>query len=496
MEANTFAGQVVLTTHEKKIFDILKRARELTLKDRPNTDLVLRVSGGWVRDKLLGKESHDIDIALDTLSGAEFAVAVQKAYSELHPGSNARGFGVIKSNPDKAKHLETATMNVEDCWLDFVNLRGDDYGAASGAPPKFGTPREDALRRDLTINALFYNINESKVEDFVGTSIQDLKDGIIRTPLDPQQTFIDDPLRILRVFRFATKFNYTISPAILEAIKSPEILNYLRLKVSRERFGKEIEPCLEHQNGSRYLDTLHDCGLMPVVFDPTQEKFVEPISAADLEARFLQNKQIWNRITEQVQTNQHLLLQTHLENAAVTRGYLMLACALQGFHKVKQTKSTTACEYFIKNMLKLKNKTSDDVRDILNAASDMISHIAILEQKEREGKYNEWTAAEHLAIWIKQYGNLYPLAILVLLSQPTPIDKLGSMLQVLQQRNLQLFHEVKLLLNGNDAMKEFGIQGKEIKPFLEQAMLWQVRYRTGTREELVAWLKQQIKVPA
>lgn len=489
MEANVYSGQVVLTPHENKIFEILKRARDLCLKEKAGSDLVMRVSGGWVRDKLLGKESNDIDIALDTMSGADFAIAVQKAYAELHPGSTTRGFGVIKSNPDKAKHLETATMNLEDCWLDFVNLRGEDFGTGNETVPKFGTPLEDALRRDLTINALFYNINEAKVEDFVGTSLQDLKDGVIRTPLDPRQTFSDDPLRILRVFRFATKFNYAIDPKIIEAIKFVEILNYLRLKVSRERFGKEIEPCMEHQNSVHYLNTLHDNGLLPVIFDPTQDKFVEPISVADLEQRFAFNRQVWNRVVATVGAHHGLLLQVHLDSSATTRGYLMLASVLQGLHKVKQTKSVSACEYFIKNMLKLKNKTSDDVRDILNATSDFLSMITVLEQRERDGKFDEWTAAEHLALWIKQYGALYPLALVLLLSQPAPVDKLGELLQVIEQRQLRQFHEVKQLLNGNDAMKEFGVQGKDIKPFLEKALLWQVRNREGSREQLIAFLK-------
>lgn len=495
MEANVYSGQVILTPHENKIFEILKRARDLCLKEKAASELVMRVSGGWVRDKLLGKESNDIDIALDTLSGADFAIAVQKAYAELYPGSTTRGFGVIKSNPDKAKHLETATMNLEDCWLDFVNLRGEDFGTNSEATPKFGTPLEDALRRDLTINALFYNINEAKVEDFVGTSLQDLKDGIIRTPLDPRQTFTDDPLRILRVFRFATKFNYAIDPKIIEAIKSVEIMNYLRLKVSRERFGKEIEPCLEHQNSARYLDTLHDNGLLPVIFDPTQDKFVEPISSVDLQQRFAFNREVWNRVVGQVGAYHHLLLQYHLDNPSTTRGYLMLASVLNGFHKIKQTKSVSACEYFIKNMLKLKNKTAEDVRDILNAGSDLLTMITTLEQKEQQGKFDEWTAAEHLALWIRQYGTLYPLALILLLSQPAPVDKLNSLLQVIEQRQLQHFHEVKQLLNGNDAMKEFAVQGKDIKPFLEKALLWQVRNREGTREQLIEFLKPRPQAP-
>jgi tRNA nucleotidyltransferase (CCA-adding enzyme) len=83
----------------------------------------------------------------------------------------------------------------------------------------FGTAEEDSLRRDLTINALFYNINTGEVEDFTNRGIQDLKSGIIRTPLDPEQTFKDDPLRVLRVFRFAARYNFECENEMVEAIK-------------------------------------------------------------------------------------------------------------------------------------------------------------------------------------------------------------------------------------------------------------------------------------
>ena len=88
----------------------------------------------------------------------------------------ASGFGVTKFNPDKSKHLETACVKIRDVWIDVVNLRGETYAENSRIPTMtFGTPQEDAERRDLTINALFYNINEGTVEDFTGKGIEDLQ---------------------------------------------------------------------------------------------------------------------------------------------------------------------------------------------------------------------------------------------------------------------------------------------------------------------------------
>ena len=88
-----------------------------------------------------------------------------------------------------------------------------------------GTAEEDAIRRDLTINSLFYNLNLKIVEDFTQQGIEDLQNGIIRTPFkNPYQTFIDDPLRILRTLRFASRYNFKIVPEILNCLKNEEIL--------------------------------------------------------------------------------------------------------------------------------------------------------------------------------------------------------------------------------------------------------------------------------
>ena len=88
---------------------------------------------------------------------------------------------------------------------------------------RFGTPKEDAERRDLTINALFYNLHTERVEDFTGWGLRDVEDGIIRTPLDPLTTFKDDPLRVLRAVRFATRLNFQIVPEIKNAVLDQEV---------------------------------------------------------------------------------------------------------------------------------------------------------------------------------------------------------------------------------------------------------------------------------
>ena len=98
----------------------------------------------------------------------------------------------IAARPEQSKHLETATMPLHGLSLDLVNLRSETYTQASRIPRvEIGTPQQDAERRDFTINALFYNLHSREVEDFTGRGLDDLRDGIVRTPLDPRVTFLD-----------------------------------------------------------------------------------------------------------------------------------------------------------------------------------------------------------------------------------------------------------------------------------------------------------------
>ena len=253
-------ASIQLTPYEEEVFDFL-----LQVVNAHTPDTVLRVAGGWVRDKLLSWESHDIDIALNNLSGIAFAELVQAEMEAS--GMATHSIGKIKANPEQSKHLETATMLIKGSWVDFVNLRSEEYGESRIAVSKPGTPQEDAERRDLTINALFYNINTRSIEDFTGQGLRDLADGTIRTPLAPKKTFMDDPLRILRAFRFASRFAYTLVPEMEAAMHDTEVLAALASKVSRERYGLELAGMLRGPSPLASLAYVSHFGVAPIVFD-------------------------------------------------------------------------------------------------------------------------------------------------------------------------------------------------------------------------------------
>lgn len=241
--------------------------------------IVLRWTGGWVRDKLLGVGSHDIDVAINKMTGYDFGVRM-KEYLEV-PG-NAAKYGVdaraaglhkIEANPEKSKHLETVTTKILGLDIDLVNLRKETYTEESRNPQmEFGTAEEDALRRDATVNAMFYNLSTSEIEDLTNRGFDDMEAQIIRTPLEPYQTFKDDPLRVLRLIRFATRLGYNIDAAAQEAMNNQDIRDSLRIKISRERVGIELEKMLRGKDPRGALEYIDRLDLYTTIFtDPTSK---------------------------------------------------------------------------------------------------------------------------------------------------------------------------------------------------------------------------------
>jgi tRNA nucleotidyltransferase/poly(A) polymerase len=295
-----YGPYITLTPEEQDLFRLLRQARKET-----ELTTTLRVAGGWVRDKLLATrefaQQHeekpgrltskykgsvqasmgrqgvktlsnddcqpvDIDIALDDMLGREFADHLN-AYLE-EAGKDTISVGVVLKNPEKSKHLETATMKVGAFWIDFVNLRAEEYAEDSRIPDlmRIGTPEEDAFRRDLTINSLFYNVNNGQVEDWTGRGFDDLRRGVVATPLAPLTTLLDDPLRTLRSVRFAARLRFTMDDALVEAAKNDLVRKALAEKVSRERIGGEVDLMLRSPDPVGAMRLLINLKLVGTVF--------------------------------------------------------------------------------------------------------------------------------------------------------------------------------------------------------------------------------------
>ncbi|GAA6041291.1 hypothetical protein JCM8097_001319 [Rhodosporidiobolus ruineniae] len=248
-------------------------------KERGTEPIELRVAGGWVRDKLLGKDSNDIDVSTspDPLTGLKFAMLFEKYLETLGKRDLMGRLTAIEAKPEQSKHLETATARVCDLSVDWVQQRGQEvYTEGSRIPTvAFGTPLEDAERRDLTINALFFNLRSRQIEDQTGLGLSDLglvpgQPRMIRTPLEPFKTFRDDPLRVVRAVRFAARFGreFELEGEMVRAIQREEIRQALLdpKKISRERVGAELDKMLLGKDPQYAYELIARLNLHPLIF--------------------------------------------------------------------------------------------------------------------------------------------------------------------------------------------------------------------------------------
>lgn len=208
--------------------------------------------GGFVRDKLLGRASKDADIVC---VGDGIALARQVA-SRFHPVPKLSYF----------KNFGTAHIKVDDWEIEFVGARKESYRFDSRNPEVSpGTLEDDQNRRDFTINALAISLNEADygklLDPFNG--ISDLEKQIIRTPLDPEQTFSDDPLRMMRAIRFAAQLGFTIEPSVFQAICDQA--DRIRI-ISQERITDELNKIILSPRPSTGFDLLYRSGLLAIIF--------------------------------------------------------------------------------------------------------------------------------------------------------------------------------------------------------------------------------------
>ncbi len=208
------------------------------------------VIGGFVRDLLLGRPSKDIDIVVIG-NGITFAEAVAKK---------------LKTKLSVFKNFGTAMLRYQDIEVEFVGARKESYRADSRKPiVENGTLEDDQKRRDFTINALAIALHEAQLGQLIDPfdGVRDLEQKMIRTPLDPVETFSDDPLRMLRAIRFASQLNFDIDPVAIEAIKQ----NVERIAIiSRERVTEELNKIILSPKPSIGFNYLFDTGLLHKIF--------------------------------------------------------------------------------------------------------------------------------------------------------------------------------------------------------------------------------------
>ncbi|HVO72933.1 MAG TPA: CCA tRNA nucleotidyltransferase [Ignavibacteriaceae bacterium] len=214
------------------------------------------IVGGFIRDLILKRERKEIDF-LVIGSGPDYAAALAEKLA-------------IK-NVVIFKNFGTAHFKYRDFDLEFVGARKESYSRESRKPDvKTGTFEEDISRRDFTINTLAASLKENNFGEIIDTydGLEDIKKKIIRTPIDPLITFNDDPLRIMRAFRFASQLNFHVDEQIMDA--AGKMKDRLKI-VSQERITDEFLKILDSPKPSAGLKLLYDSGVLKIIFPEIAE---------------------------------------------------------------------------------------------------------------------------------------------------------------------------------------------------------------------------------
>ena len=245
------------------------------------------VVGGYVRDIFLGRKSKDIDF-VTVGSGIEVAKRV------------AHKMGRNKAHLAVFKTYGTAQVKAMGLELEFVGARRESYNRNSRNPiVEDGTLSDDQRRRDFTINAMAISVNRDRwgelLDPFDG--IGDMERRLIRTPLNPDITFSDDPLRMMRAVRFATQLGFEIESATFAAIKR----NAGRIKIiTRERIADELMKIMRAPQPSRGFFLLDKCGLLALICpEVAQLKGVETVNGRGHKDNFLHTMQVLDNVAAQ-----------------------------------------------------------------------------------------------------------------------------------------------------------------------------------------------------
>lgn len=236
------------------IFDLqLKNYSFLSVASETAGDLKTQIFivGGFVRDLILNRQIFEIDF-LVLSSGTEFA----ERYAEKLGVKNVTVF----------RNFGTAYFRYKDCDLEFVGARKESYNRDSRKPEVFtGSFLDDINRRDFTINTLAISLNKEDYGELIDTygGIKDLKNRLIKTPIDPLITFDDDPLRIMRAFRFASQLNFRLDESI--SIAANQLRQRLKI-VSQERITDEFLKILSSEAPSIGLIHMYQTGVLEIIF--------------------------------------------------------------------------------------------------------------------------------------------------------------------------------------------------------------------------------------
>lgn len=483
--------------------------------------LQIWIAGGWIRDRLLGIPSSDIDLALSNLTGRQFGTFLETFSSkpeivakyssrvaELNLPHKTVKCSIIDQNSEKAKPLETARVTLFGLKIDLVNLRKEVYSKHCRTPEmQFGTLEEDALRRDATVNALLFDLKTQQVVDFTG-GLADLDTKVMRTPMDPRITFLEDPLRVLRLIRIAGKLGFSIDPETQRCMAADDIRHALDAMVDRDRINIELFKMIREPQPIISFQRLFDCSLFVPLFirfdSPVlhQIQIHFPVSELPWPAawkhsytlleQLLENTEHIGSMVRQERNTDHLWIMTAYTPMAVLRETMLNEVVQDATHAIRATaKITKLLERTLKNF----NSIQDSV-DAVAAAPETIPKSKVGMAIRSWGE--EWTTQVTyvllaLTAQAKNASETVRADEIKPAATDDILDRFKRFARFVFEYKLQFAHLERPLLDGNDILGIFELKegGRFLKDAIDGLIAWKFDNEDATPEKATAWLLRQ-----
>lgn len=488
-----------------------------------------------MRDKLLGKQSCDIDVAMSSMTGPEFANHLREFLSSGPPPAESsaptsdngdqnkpktkgdiykteatkfgipaeiRGFYEIDQNPKKGKHLQTTSAKIFGLDIDFVNLRTEkdlqpDTHPKQSVGREFGSlAEEDAYRRDATVNAIFYNLDCQQVEDHTQRGLQDLEARVLRTPLDAHVTFTDDPLRILRFARLASTLGFMIDEGnTQQAIKDPEIQGLISTRISPERIGLELKKIVTGPDPVTALSWIHRLRLYKHVLLGEQQKSVldrvRESEASEAEQWAAdKDEYVWPLVWPDACKMVSQLLSTDNENIVATElaqsqdpemvWQVALWCPLALLCQPQDTPPFPVVKPAIK-AIRSTNEMTKLLESSLNNMNEIRLTIELVVDCKDKASLRRSTVGKPIRSWGKTWRlqvlfTLLTDIISVKAKTEDFLNRYSNFLQFVLDQKLQNVHSMPQILNGGDIKTIFQLRksGAFMNGVMKAALEWQL----------------------
>ncbi|KAG6009295.1 hypothetical protein E4U21_002899 [Claviceps maximensis] len=513
--------------------------------------LQIWIAGGWVRDRLLGIPSSDLDLALSKVTGREFgmflesfsakpeveAKYLQRAADLGIPDARFSRFYIVERNNDKSKKLETAGGKLFGLDIDLVNLRKEVYDGQSRTPRmEFGTPEEDTFRRDATVNSLLFDLEKQEVVDLTGKGLEDLDKKIMRTPLDPRQTFMDDPLRVLRLIRIGSKLGFALDPQAVRYMKDDDIQQALETMITRDRVNIELFKIMKSPHPEIAFQRLFEANLYTPVFIRLHSPLLSALqtkyrpTTSDLLPASASSPQwpaTWPRayqlLTFLLEDTSHLGKMVQSETNAEYLWTMAAYAPLAGLRHDMLKEAVEEATIALRTPAKLSKLLESALRN-MDAIHDIVQDMA--DDPERP------PIRSRVGMAIRSWGSTwttqvtYAMLALVVSSCPRESSLRGSscapqqehpeqdqsarakippeaseiiiqqyslFAKYIQDAALQDAHLQRPILDGNQVQQLFGLQkgGKFLKTALDALVAWQFDHADSGVEEAKTWLLGQ-----